>query len=121
MQCKKSLHTLIFLFFFQKIFGVSIHPKYGGWFALRGVLIFKDVQCPELEQKVPVDIVPEMSQRQELLERFNFRWKDWTFRDIIDVEKKYSEIQKQYFATAPKDRFELLNKFKSEMNGAAET
>lgn len=83
---------------------------------MRGVFIFKDVTCQDLQQKEPVNIVTDMRQRQELLERFNFKWKDWTFRDIIEVEKKYSENQREYFATAPKDRWALLEKFKQSNN-----
>lgn len=99
---------------FQNIYGVSIHPKYGGWFALRGVLIFKNVQCPDLQKKQAIDIVSTQELKQDLLERFNFHWQDWTFRDIIPVEKKYSELQKQYFATPPKDRRALIDKCKTE-------
>ncbi|WAR23750.1 MMAC-like protein, partial [Mya arenaria] len=98
-----------------KIFGVSVHPKFGGWFALRGVLIFKDLQCPDLPKKAPDDIVPTHELRKELLERFNFRWQDWTYRDIILVEGKYSEHQKLYFETPPKDRPQLIQKLKREL------
>ena len=101
-------------FEFQKIFGVSVHPKYGGWFALRGALIFKGVLCPDLERKWPIDIVPTTELRKELLERFNFRWKDWTFRDIIPAEKKYSDDQKEYFSTPPKDRKDLIERLKQK-------
>ncbi|XP_070563048.1 cyanocobalamin reductase / alkylcobalamin dealkylase-like [Ptychodera flava] len=92
----------------KNIFGVSIHPKYGGWFAFRGVVIFKDIQVPDLEQKDPPDVLPTDELKQELLERFNDRWQDWSYRDIIPVEGKYSEQQKLYFGTAPKDRKQLL-------------
>ncbi|XP_067846229.1 cyanocobalamin reductase / alkylcobalamin dealkylase isoform X2 [Heptranchias perlo] len=97
----------------KKIYGVCIHPRYGGWFAIRGVLIFPDVQVPSLEQKLPVDCVSTDEKKIQLLERFNFHWKDWTYRDIIDVEERYSEGQKQYFATPPAERLKLLG-LKSE-------
>ncbi|KAK3591265.1 hypothetical protein CHS0354_010630 [Potamilus streckersoni] len=96
----------------QKIFGVSIHPKYGGWFAFRGVLIFKNIMYPDLEQKKPVDSVPSLELRKELLERFNFHWQDWSFRDIFLVEKKYSEEQKEYFGTEPKNRAPLVERMR---------
>ncbi|KAH3775661.1 cyanocobalamin reductase / alkylcobalamin dealkylase-like [Dreissena polymorpha] len=97
----------------KKLFGVSIHPKYGGWFALRGVLIFKNVQCAELPRLNPPDCVQSFELRKELLERFNDRWQDWSYRDIIPVEHKYSERQKQYFGTLPKDRKALIEKWKA--------
>ncbi|XP_078417157.1 cyanocobalamin reductase / alkylcobalamin dealkylase isoform X1 [Cetorhinus maximus] len=92
----------------KKMYGVCIHPRYGGWFAIRGVLIFPDVQVPSLEQKLPVDCVSTDEKKIQLLERFNLHWQDWTYRDIIDVEERYSEEQKQYFATPPSERFKLL-------------
>ncbi|XP_007898091.1 cyanocobalamin reductase / alkylcobalamin dealkylase [Callorhinchus milii] len=92
----------------KKIYGVCIHPRYGGWFAIRGVLIFQDLQIPSLEQRPPVDCVSTKEKIIELLERFNFHWRDWTYRDIIEVEERYSEDQKQYFATPPSKRLELL-------------
>lgn len=98
----------------RKIYGVSYHPKYGGWFALRGVLIFQDVLCEDLVPREPLDCVSDMERRQELLERFNGNWQDWTYRDMITVEKKYSDIQKEYFATAPKDRQPLIDRIRSE-------
>ncbi|GCC26940.1 cyanocobalamin reductase / alkylcobalamin dealkylase isoform X1 [Chiloscyllium punctatum] len=92
----------------KKMYGVCIHPRYGGWFAIRGVLIFPDVQDQDLEQRLPVDCVSTNEKKIQLLERFNFNWQDWTYRDIIDVEERYSEEQKQYFATPPAERFKLL-------------
>ncbi|XP_067893128.1 cyanocobalamin reductase / alkylcobalamin dealkylase isoform X2 [Heterodontus francisci] len=92
----------------KKLYGVCIHPRYGGWFAIRGVLIFLDVHVPSLEQKLPVGCVSTDEKKIQLLERFNFHWRDWTYRDIIDVEERYSEEQKQYFATPPAERLNLL-------------
>lgn len=37
----------------KKIFGVSIHPIYGGWFAFRAVIIMKNHICENLEEKIP--------------------------------------------------------------------
>lgn len=101
----------------QKIFGVSVHPKYGGWFALRGVLIFKAVTCPELVQISPPDVIPDRDTRIELLERFNKHWQDWSFRDIIPVTDKYSEEQKQYFATKPGERLAFVQTIRNSVGG----
>lgn len=105
----------------QKIFGVSIHPKYGGWFALRGVLIFKGVKCPDLEKKEPVDIVPTYELRKDLLERFNFHWQDWTYRDIVPTVKKYSKDQMEYFSTPPNDRKGVVERLKQEAQSQVTT
>lgn len=92
----------------KRIYGVCIHPKYGGWFAIRGVLIIPGLRA-DIQQRAPVNCVKTRESRIELLNRFNGNWQDWTFRDIIPVTKKYSELQKKYFATAPKDRHSLLS------------
>merc|ERR1711874_415624 len=65
----------------KKIFGVCIHPKYGGWFALRAVTIFTELECPNLEQKQPQDILAQ-DEIKELLIRYNDCWQDWSFRDV---------------------------------------
>jgi methylmalonic aciduria homocystinuria type C protein len=93
----------------KKIHGVSVHPKYGGWFAMRGVLIFKDVLVPSLPKTEPTDVVKGDEKKIELLEKFNFHWQNWSFRDIVPAISKYSEQQKKYFATLPANRKDLLN------------
>ncbi|XP_053103280.1 cyanocobalamin reductase / alkylcobalamin dealkylase isoform X2 [Hemicordylus capensis] len=93
----------------QKIYGVCIHPLYGGWFAIRALLLFPDIEAPNLLQNAPIDCVTTEKERIELLEKFNFHWRDWSYRDIIEVKEKYSEEQKTYFATPPTERLKLLN------------
>ena len=89
--------------------GVCIHPKYGGWFALRTVIIVKTLRDPTLPRVLPIDVLREDSKLIiELLERFNDRWQDSTYRNIIPVEETYSELQQSYFSTLPKDRFVWL-------------
>ncbi|MCL4168328.1 UNVERIFIED_CONTAM: hypothetical protein GTU68_041923 [Idotea baltica] len=38
----------------KKIFGVSIHHSYGGWFAFRAVIILNDVLCKDLKLQDPM-------------------------------------------------------------------
>lgn len=99
----------------KKAFGVCIHPKFGGWFALRGVLILPNIQVPDLPCLRPPDPLPNDEQRVDLLTRFNTCWQDWTFRDVIPVSARYSEEQKQYFITLPKDRIPLIEKIREDM------
>ncbi|CAN2390874.1 Methylmalonic aciduria and homocystinuria type C protein [Pristimantis euphronides] len=91
-----------------KMYGVCIHPRFGGWFALRAVLVFTDVRAPGLEQIVPIDCVPGQEERIRLLENFNFNWKDGKYRDVLPAEEKYSAEQELYFATPPAERLTLL-------------
>ena len=91
----------------KKIFGVSVHKKYGGWFAFRGALIFKELRVPSLKKRVVADILSN-EDKIILLNKFNNQWQDWSFRDVISVEEKYSELQRKYFITKPAERFELI-------------
>ena len=93
-----------------KVYGVSMHPEYGGWFAFRGVLIFKDVGAPDLERVEPVDCVPDQAMRMELLEKYNWKWHDWSFREVVGggLTERYSELQKTYFSTEPGKRLALI-------------
>ena len=98
----------------RKIYGVSLHPLYGGWFAFRGVLILKHLLVgDEFKQKDPQNCVSTEDKTIELLERFNGNWKDWSYRDVMDtpVLDRYSEEQKEYFATLPGDRHKLIVKW----------
>uniref|UniRef100_A0A8C6SYZ1 Cyanocobalamin reductase / alkylcobalamin dealkylase n=1 Tax=Neogobius melanostomus TaxID=47308 RepID=A0A8C6SYZ1_9GOBI len=99
-------------FYYQqsdKMYGVCVHPSFGGWFAIRALLVFEDVTVgSELQQPVPPDCVPSREDRIRLLEAFNFNWQDWTYRDIISPVQTYSQKQKDYFGTLPAQRFDLL-------------
>lgn len=94
------------------MFGVCIHPRLGGWFAIRALLVWKDVEVgEELQQIDPPDCVSSQEARIELLERFNHRWQDWTYRDIIPTEESYSPRQREYFITLPAQRGVLLRQW----------
>ncbi|XP_014651972.1 PREDICTED: methylmalonic aciduria and homocystinuria type C protein isoform X2 [Ceratotherium simum simum] len=92
----------------QHIAGVCIHPRFGGWFAIRGVLLLPGIEVPHLPPKEPLDCVPARADRITLLEGFNFHWRDWTYRDAVTPQERYSEEQKAYFSTPPAQRLALL-------------
>lgn len=97
--------------------GVCLHPKYGGWFAMRGVLIIKNLPCYDLIPKTPVDVLDaDESRIIDLLDKFNTNWKDNSYRDVIKVDKKYSIRQIEYFVTEPKDRKKLISIWLNEEN-----
>ncbi|CAO2588602.1 Cyanocobalamin reductase / alkylcobalamin dealkylase, partial [Lemmus lemmus] len=92
----------------QHIAGVCIHPRFGGWFAIRGVMLLPGIEVPDLPPRKAPDCVPTRAGRITLLEGFNFHWRDWTYRDAVTPEERYSEEQKTYFSTPPAQRFALL-------------
>ncbi|XP_053470576.1 cyanocobalamin reductase / alkylcobalamin dealkylase [Ictalurus furcatus] len=96
----------------KKMFGVCIHPRLGGWFAIRALLVLKGVEVGKaLQQVAPPNCVSSREARIELLERFNLCWHDWTYRDIIPTEECYSTKQREYFITPPAKRGELLRRW----------
>ncbi|CAL8254651.1 unnamed protein product [Merluccius merluccius] len=93
----------------KKKYGVCIHPRFGGWFAIRALLVFEGVQLgSELVKCSPPDCVPSREARIQLLEDFNLRWQDWKYRDAVAPVQRYSQKQKDYFSTRPAQRPALL-------------
>uniref|UniRef100_A0AAY4CLY1 Cyanocobalamin reductase / alkylcobalamin dealkylase n=1 Tax=Denticeps clupeoides TaxID=299321 RepID=A0AAY4CLY1_9TELE len=106
----------------KKMFGVCIHPRWGGWFAIRALLVFRGVESgAELQQAPPVDSVGSRQQRVELLESFNLHWQDWAYRDIIRSEDSYSPRQREYFSTPPGQRATLLQRWGFSPEGHTQT
>ena len=101
----------------DRIYGVSIHPRYGGWFALRGVVLFPGLLAPSFEQRTPVDCVCSREKRVELLEKFNFSWRDYMYRDVMEtgtIVERYSKRQREYFSTEPRERSKLVERWRGE-------
>ena len=78
------------------ISGVCIHPKYGGWFDFRSVVVFENIQDESMEPVQPIDCVPGIEDRVKLLNLANFPSSFGTYRNIISAEEEYSEKIKQY-------------------------
>lgn len=94
--------------------GICLHPKYGGWFAMRCVFIFKNLLVSDDQLKItePVDALKGDPEKiYDLIRKFNFNWKDSAFREVIKVEERYSDLQQEYFLTEPRNRKELLKKW----------
>ncbi|XP_033125976.1 methylmalonic aciduria and homocystinuria type C protein homolog [Anneissia japonica] len=92
----------------KRIYGASLHPRFGGWFAFRGAIIMKDIQTTSIPRVLPHDSLPTDNQKIDFLDKFNNNWQNNMFRDVIPVADKYSEEQQKYFETLPKNRAALL-------------
>lgn len=100
----------------RRVFGVCVHPVYGGWFAIRAVVIF-EAFAPDLSRKQPLDILSSPEQVGLLLSLFNDNWKDWRYRDVLDAGSapfpshlRYSPLQRSYFETNPARRAEIIRR-----------
>ena len=94
----------------SKIYPVCLHPRFGGWFALRAVIILPQIQAQNLKMKEPLEILPNSDQISELLNLYNHHWKDNRFRDCgPKIQERYSDVQQNYFALSPgNQRIEYL-------------
>ena len=92
----------------RKLFPVSHHPVWGGWFALRGVIVFRGVRA-ELGRREPKDELTA-EQAAELVKRYNGNWQDWRWRDVgREAGAKYSDVQINYFETPPAERRPVID------------
>jgi hypothetical protein len=65
---------------------------------------------PDLPFVPPRDVLETDEKKIEVLEKFNYNWKDWAYRDVIQPKERYSEEQKQYFATLPSERKQIVDR-----------
>ena len=100
----------------KKVYPVCLHPEFGGWFALRGVFIFTDLTASTLPKKDPPKILKSDEEIFNLLHLYNDHWRDWRFRDVIEVKERYSSDQIEYFNFPPGERrWQLLRSIISEI------
>uniref|UniRef100_F1L4U8 Cyanocobalamin reductase (cyanide-eliminating) n=1 Tax=Ascaris suum TaxID=6253 RepID=F1L4U8_ASCSU len=95
----------------EKIYpqGLSLHPKYGGYFAFRGVIIFPDVHlAATFKEPQPLKTLDTDAKVLEALELFNKHWMDNRYRDCGDPIEKYSALQLKYFNTVSRRRWRLI-------------
>ena len=101
----------------KKVFPVCVHPRLGGWFAIRAVAIFSGTREPRMPRPPPPlkDAVGR-KEAAELLRLYNDCWRDWRFRDALikEPEERYSQLQREYFETAPADRWKIVKRLKEE-------
>ena len=86
-----------------KVFPVCLHPKFGGWFAIRGAFIFPNIPAPQdLIMKNPPEILQSPDEVSDLLNLYNLHWRDNRFRNCGgNIEEQYSASQQTYFSLKP--------------------
>jgi len=97
----------------KKYFPVCHHPVWGGWFALRGVVILPNLQTSLARPARPPPL-PDL-QAVQLITLYNDSWRDWRWRDVGrqqgETSETYSELQRKYFETPPAERWKILGEF----------
>lgn len=91
------------------VFPVAIHPKFGGWFAFRAVLVIQGVRCPDLPRPAPPSALPNDDAIVQALIKFGDGWLD---RELAgaEVEDKYDAEAIEYFSylTSRERKVEIL-------------
>ncbi|KAK0394652.1 hypothetical protein QR680_000858 [Steinernema hermaphroditum] len=94
----------------QKMIGLSLHPRYGGNFAFRAVIILPDLPLPpDFKEPAPLKVLDTDTAVLKALDLFNNHWRDGRFRDAGEPEERYSKQQKDYFARPPAERWEVIS------------
>ncbi|KHN73674.1 MMACHC-like protein [Toxocara canis] len=104
-------YSALQLKYFSTIYpqGLNLHPKYGGYFTFRGVIIFPDVHLPtDFKEPEPVKTLDTDAKVLEALELFNKYWMDNRYRNCGNPVEKYSALQLKYFSTVRRRRWRLI-------------
>ncbi len=85
----------------DRILGVSIHPRYGGWYAYRMLIVLEGVAWPtELARSEPMRfLTPE--EKSQVVYEYNenpdlCRWRDFNDRNRYEIER-YDSAQYLFF------------------------
>jgi len=65
----------------RKIFGVNIHPAYGGWYAYRGIILMKKFRFPELPKPELLNFITD-EDAMRIVSEFNTRHERCQWRDL---------------------------------------
>ena len=73
------------------------------------------LKSSQLTKKEPPEILSDENKIAELLELYNDHWRDWRFRDVIQLEERYSSDQMMYFDLPPgEQRWKFLRRILEE-------
>lgn len=97
----------------RKIFGVNMHPIYGGWYAYRALVVLHAVRAKDLKRPEPLSFVSGDDMRR-ILSEYNLRHADCNWRDLKLIghpaEHRYTPEEFFFFTeTAASKRRKFLD------------
>ncbi|CAJ1401815.1 unnamed protein product [Effrenium voratum] len=95
----------------RKIFGVNIHPVWGGWYAYRGLIVLRNGKQASLQKPEPLDFLKD-EDKMRILTEYNQRHQMCLWRDLPDhaPENRYSPEEFFFFTeTSPDKRRRFLD------------
>lgn len=95
----------------RNLMGVCLHPKYGGYFSARAVIITTEKLCEVV--KKPICVMDDKRDISKLLIEMNKNWQAGLWREVHPVDLTYSDQAKVYFNTIPKLRSSLIDEIRN--------
>lgn len=97
----------------RKIFGVNMHPTFGGWYAYRSLVILRGATAPGLERPEPMRFL-EPSEAQRIISEYNLAHEECRWRDLTPSghppEHRYTPEEYFFFMESnPKKRERFLD------------
>mmetsp|Transcript_19309 Transcript_19309/g.45063 ORF Transcript_19309/g.45063 Transcript_19309/m.45063 type:complete len:127 (+) Transcript_19309:116-496(+) len=68
----------------RKIFAVNIHPKYGGWYAYRAVVVLRGMRSPDLPPQESRSFL-SMDEKKRILSEYNRRHELCYWRELSET------------------------------------
>ncbi|CAE7204674.1 MMACHC [Symbiodinium natans] len=95
----------------RKIFGVNVHPIWGGWYSYRALIVLRKATQASLPQPKPLAFLAT-EDKKRILAEYNLRHQLCLWRDLADShppEKRYSPEEFFFFTeTSPDKRRRFL-------------
>lgn len=86
----------------RKMFGISVHPEFGGWYAYRGVVVLHGIRTSMLMRPPCIVAVQDVSEKKRIIEEYNLRADDCRWRDLLrsghSPDKRYSPEEMLFFS-----------------------
>jgi len=96
----------------RKIYGVNMHPIYGGWYSYRALVVFRGVTAEGLPRREPMQFL-EPSEARRIISEYNLAHEECRWRDLTSsghpAEHRYTPEEYYFFMESkPKKRERYL-------------
>mmetsp|Transcript_30933 Transcript_30933/g.103100 ORF Transcript_30933/g.103100 Transcript_30933/m.103100 type:complete len:315 (+) Transcript_30933:64-1008(+) len=103
----------------RKIFGVNVHPVWGGWYAYRALVVLRGASSPALVKPPPLKCLEE-KEAQRIIGEYNLRHAECLWRDLSadghPADRRYTTSEYFFFTeTSPAKRKRWLELRAAEM------
>jgi hypothetical protein len=103
----------------RKIFGVNVHPEWGGWYAYRGLIVLRGGLAETLQKPEPLNFLAE-SEARRIIAEYNLRHAECLWRDSTETghppERRYTTDEFFFFTeVSPNKRRRWLQLRKDTM------